>query len=153
MTDIIPADINDVWLQARRNHRMYSDTGDKEGDIRFLTLGLAGEAGEVANFVKKRWRDGEGHDEAIKLEIYDVCAYAFMLADTMGDTPADLIAGIAHKQQVFIDKMNIRRLIDEASQPELCDDCPPVGYPTDKTRCDPCPRRSALKARAAGEGE
>lgn len=27
---------------------------------------------------------------------------------------------------------------------ELCDDCPPVGYPTDKTRCLPCPRRAAL---------
>lgn len=24
----------------------------------------------------------------------------------------------------------------------LCDDCPPVGYPTDKTRCIPCPRRA-----------
>ena len=23
----------------------------------------------------------------------------------------------------------------------MCMDCPPVGYPTDKTRCDPCPRR------------
>ncbi len=23
----------------------------------------------------------------------------------------------------------------------LCEDCPPVGYPTDKTRCTPCPRR------------
>lgn len=22
-----------------------------------------------------------------------------------------------------------------------CDDCPPVGYPTDKTRCTECPRR------------
>lgn len=25
---------------------------------------------------------------------------------------------------------------------ELCDDCPPVAYPTDKTRCLPCPRRA-----------
>jgi len=24
----------------------------------------------------------------------------------------------------------------------LCEDCPPVGYPTDKTRCAPCPRRT-----------
>jgi hypothetical protein len=24
----------------------------------------------------------------------------------------------------------------------LCSDCPPVGYPTDKTRCTECPRRS-----------
>lgn len=28
-------------------------------------------------------------------------------------------------------------------EPQLCEDCPPVGYPTDKTRCLPCPRRSA----------
>lgn len=25
---------------------------------------------------------------------------------------------------------------------KLCDDCPPVGYETDLTRCTPCPRRS-----------
>ncbi len=29
----------------------------------------------------------------------------------------------------------------------LCEDCPPVGYPTDKTRCAPCPRRAALRGR------
>ena len=27
---------------------------------------------------------------------------------------------------------------------DLCDDCPPVGYPTDKTRCLPCPRRTPV---------
>jgi len=26
----------------------------------------------------------------------------------------------------------------------LCEDCPPVGYPTDATRCLPCPRRALL---------
>lgn len=31
-------------------------------------------------------------------------------------------------------------------EPSLCEDCPPVGYPTDKTRCTPCPRRSADEA-------
>lgn len=25
---------------------------------------------------------------------------------------------------------------------DLCSDCPPVGYPTDETRCTPCPRRA-----------
>src|SRR4051812_22836706 len=25
---------------------------------------------------------------------------------------------------------------------EVCEDCPPVGYQTDKTRCLPCPRRN-----------
>jgi hypothetical protein len=29
-----------------------------------------------------------------------------------------------------------------APEESLCEDCPPVGYPTDKTRCTPCPRRS-----------
>lgn len=27
---------------------------------------------------------------------------------------------------------------------ELCSDCPPVGYETDKTRCATCPRRDAF---------
>jgi hypothetical protein len=26
---------------------------------------------------------------------------------------------------------------------ELCADCPPVCYPTDATRCAPCPRRTS----------
>lgn len=28
----------------------------------------------------------------------------------------------------------------------LCEDCPPAGYPTDKTRCAPCPRAAAASA-------
>jgi hypothetical protein len=37
--------------------------------------------------------------------------------------------------------------IDLASGPDetvcrLCEDCPPPGYPTDKTRCAECPRRA-----------
>ncbi len=105
-----------VWEQARDNHRQHSDTGDRESDIRFLTLGLTGEAGEVANFVKKRWRDGDDYDEAIQFEIADVCAYAFMLADTMGMTPNSLIGTIAHKQQVFITKMKARPAPPRADQ-------------------------------------
>lgn len=26
----------------------------------------------------------------------------------------------------------------------MCSDCPPVGYPTDKTRCAECPRLTVL---------
>lgn len=26
----------------------------------------------------------------------------------------------------------------------LCEDCPPVGYPTDETRCVSCPRRFVM---------
>lgn len=97
-----------VWGQACSNHDRYSATGDIEQDIRFFTIGLSGEAGELANFVKKRWRDGDGHDQDIKYEVADVCAYAFMLADCMGMTPADLVSTIAEKQQSFIAKMRAR---------------------------------------------
>ena len=30
-----------------------------------------------------------------------------------------------------------------SAEPSRCEDCPPVGYPTDETRCAPCDRRSA----------
>lgn len=102
------ASINGVWEQARQNHEHYSATGSKEEDIRFFALGLTGEAGEVANFVKKRWRDGDGHDEDLRKECADVLAYTMMLAQSLGMTPADLIEMVAHKQQVFIAKMEPR---------------------------------------------
>ena len=31
----------------------------------------------------------------------------------------------------------------QGRMPHRCEDCPPVGYPTDKTRCAPCDRRAA----------
>lgn len=30
----------------------------------------------------------------------------------------------------------------QAKPETLCEGCPPAGYPTDKTRCEPCPRRT-----------
>lgn len=30
----------------------------------------------------------------------------------------------------------------DGDESELCSDCPPNGYPTDKTRCKSCPRRA-----------
>jgi NTP pyrophosphatase (non-canonical NTP hydrolase) len=107
------ADISDVWRQAQKNHERWSSTGSREGDIRFHALGLSGEAGEVANFVKKRWRDGDGHDDDLRKEVADVCAYAFMLADALGMTPQELIDTIAQKQSAFILKMMSREAARE----------------------------------------
>lgn len=100
--------LEDVWAQARVNHERFSATGSVEEDIRFFALGLVGEAGELANFVKKRWRDGDGHDEDLRKECADVLAYTMMLADRLGMTPSDLIAMVAYKQTVFIEKMEAR---------------------------------------------
>ncbi len=98
----------DVWEQARANHAAYSATGDRERDIQFFALGLAGEAGEVANFVKKRWRDGDDHLDDLRKECADVLAYTIMLADALGMTPRSLIETVAFKQRVFIEKMCAR---------------------------------------------
>lgn len=41
-----------------------------------------------------------------------------------------------------------------SAQPTRCEDCPPVGYPTDKTRCAPCDRRAdyLVCGRSNGDG-
>jgi hypothetical protein len=46
------------------------------------------------------------------------------------------------------------RTYADGVEDDLCDGCPPVGYPTDKTRCLPCPRRSTTPANEGGcDGE
>jgi hypothetical protein len=44
----------------------------------------------------------------------------------------------------MIDAEKFNRLHAEQN---LCADCPPVGYPTDKTRCTSCPHRESSDAR------
>lgn len=53
----------------------YSNT-----DERFLALALCGEAGELANYIKKRWRDGADLSEEIRDEIADIRVYLELLA-------------------------------------------------------------------------
>lgn len=49
-------------------------------DERFLALALCGEAGELANMIKKRWRDGADLTEEIRDEIADIRIYLELLA-------------------------------------------------------------------------
>lgn len=69
----------------------------KEYGLIYTTLGLAGEAGEVANKVKKVIRDtnGEINEEtrqALKSELGDVYWYLARLADELGFASSDIIA-------------------------------------------------------------
>lgn len=126
LTRPAPADegacIASIWEQARENHEAYSATGEAEQDLRFLTLGLVGEAGELANFVKKRWRDGGALNDATgdylreecRKEVADVLAYTMMVAQRLGMTPSDLIETVAEKQKVFVAKMAALRAPGEA---------------------------------------
>mgnify|MGYP001583608687 CR=1 FL=1 len=53
-------------------------------DERFLALALCGEAGELANMIKKRWRDGVDLSEEIRDEIADIRVYLELLAKCFG---------------------------------------------------------------------
>lgn len=69
-----------------------ANTG-KLGEVMYLSLGLAGEAGEVANNVKKLYRDGytNGRREKIESEIGDVFWYLVRLCDALGVDPEIVI--------------------------------------------------------------
>ncbi|MCT0214495.1 nucleoside triphosphate pyrophosphohydrolase family protein [Synechococcus sp. CS-1324] len=77
--------LNDYQLKARSTAR-YPQVG---ANPIYPTLGLCGEAGEVADKVKKVLRDRGGHfdaevGEAIKLELGDVLWYVAQLASELG---------------------------------------------------------------------
>lgn len=68
---------------------------------------------------------------------------------TKFDSLIEWATSVGHKRElVEISELpdllaEVVRLWD-ALERMLCEDCPPVGYPTDETRCRGCPRRSAL---------
>ena len=103
--------LHSVWRQARNNHYSYSALGSHDEDLRFLTLGLVGEAGELANLVKKEWRDGPDDLRRIemRLELADVMAYVMMVATALNMSPQDLLDAVAKKQQVFVTKMEAKK--------------------------------------------
>lgn len=73
------------------------DQGSVEG-LSYATLGLTGEAGEVANKVKKILRDHDGvitmeHRLALKKELGDVLWYAAALATQIGVTLDEVAEG------------------------------------------------------------
>lgn len=53
-------------------------------DERFLSLALCGEVGELANMIKKRWRDGVDLTEECRDEIADIRVYLELLAKCFG---------------------------------------------------------------------
>ena len=64
---------------------IYPGSGYTTG-VMYASLGLAGEAGELANHVKKLWRDGElyaGQEEGMKKEIGDILWYVAQVASEL----------------------------------------------------------------------
>lgn len=77
-------------------------------NVHFLSLALCGEAGELANIVKKHWR-GDGQLGAAALdEVADIVTYAAILYCALGgDTMhrEGLCANINRKLDIFENKL------------------------------------------------
>jgi len=76
------------YQQGARETAVYPGQGREQG-LAYVALGLAGEAGEVANKIKKVIRDHSGvlnpqRAAAIAEELGDVLWYVAMLADELG---------------------------------------------------------------------
>jgi len=76
--------LNKNWAVRREIHARFIkgrwENGSDE-DIRFLALELAGEAGELANLIKKEWRGDVIDQTKIFSEMADVYNYLMHLAD------------------------------------------------------------------------
>ncbi len=86
----------DDYQKFARSTAIYTD----ECKITYPTLGLCGEAGEVAEKVKKNIRDGKSLD-GVGLELGDVLWYISALADDLGVTLEEVA-------QANVDKLRSR---------------------------------------------
>lgn len=81
----------------------YSNT-----DERFLALAICGETGELANMIKKRWRDGVDLSEEIRDEIADIRVYLELLAKCFGIEGEKLDARVEQKLLKVVAKHQAR---------------------------------------------
>jgi NTP pyrophosphatase (non-canonical NTP hydrolase) len=73
-------------------------------DERFLALALCGEAGELANMIKKRWRDGADLTEEIRDELADIRVYLELLARCFDIEGAKLDEQVQKKLAKVVEK-------------------------------------------------
>ena len=111
-------DIEDFPPFARELHEnCMANMGIERGTLPekvFLGLALAGEAGELANVIKKLWRDGITDEmvQKCKMEIADNLLYLLHLCDAFGVTP----------QEVVLEKLEVLKARGSAWMKEKTDD-------------------------------
>ena len=88
-------DVDEYQVEAARTARM-----DRPAEVVAMTfgLGIAGEAGEVADLVKKAYGHGAGMDiERLRLELGDVAWYLAAVATCHGLRLSDVLAANIRK--------------------------------------------------------
>lgn len=79
--------------------------------VRFMVLALCGEAGELANLIKKDWRGDSGDRRGeIRAELADVGNYIFMIAAALNiDLPVVMLEKLKEVEQRPSWKAQVRR--------------------------------------------
>lgn len=75
-------------------------------DERFLALALCGEAGELANLIKKRWRDGKDLQAECRDEIADIRVYLELLAKCFNIEGTKLDAQVQNKLERVMKRLS-----------------------------------------------
>lgn len=83
-------------------------------DERFLAISLCGEVGELANLIKKRWRDGVDLTEECRDEIADCRVYLELIAkcfdiegDKLDQRVEQKLAKVVERHKVRLAKMGV----------------------------------------------
>lgn len=85
-------DLDDYASWAARIAKVSPDSMPDRERLAYLGLGLTGEAGEVADLIKKLLRDGTWAPERIGDELGDVFYYLAALCVAAGHRPGDILA-------------------------------------------------------------
>ena len=76
-----------------------NEDGSLSKSAQVMTLGLAGEVGEVMEYIKKYVRDGTVNGDLLRKELGDVFFYWCMIARHFGFTPEEIINANVEKLQ------------------------------------------------------
>lgn len=98
-------------IVADFNHEFNLPTGQSFENMKFYALELAGEVGELANIVKKMWRNGESEELQGKLkeEAADVLISYLLFLNASG---IDIEAAFAEKIEKLRVKFAYRKNLD-----------------------------------------
>lgn len=83
--------LQELYEMIVRNHDKYSKQDTPQGELAFVGLALAGEAGELANLIKKFLRNDDLHAGERDLENADCLAYALLSANMLKISIEELI--------------------------------------------------------------
>jgi NTP pyrophosphatase (non-canonical NTP hydrolase) len=104
-------------------------------DERFLALGLCGEVGELANMIKKRWRDGVDLTEEIRDEIADIRVYLELIAKCFDIEGSKLDDRVQKKLEQVVIKHAYRLNKSNGAEPESVARSSALGGGRDASSC------------------